>query len=201
MNESEVRRTEQLDEAALLDGLRRREKWACTEMLRRYAGQVYHVALRLIRDPDEAEDVLQETFINACQKVHAFEGRSRLGTWLYRIATNAALMRLRKQRASTVSLDDPMVTEGGETFPQLIEDWSHEPDALMLTDELRQVLEQAIDTLPDSLRAVFVLRDIQGLSTSETAEVLGISPTAVKVRLHRARLHLREQLTAYFSEA
>jgi len=161
---------------------------------------MYSVALRIMGDSDEAEEVLQEAFISACTKMDSFEGRSKLGTWLYRITTNAALMRLRKQRDDTVSLDEPQDTGDGDSMPRQFGDWSVEPGQEILSQELRQVLEQAVQTLPASLRAAFILRDIQGMSTEEAAEALEITPGALKVRLHRARLQLRELLAGYLSE-
>lgn len=152
-------------------------------------------------NPQEAEEVLQETFISAFKALGGFEGRSQLGTWLYRIAYNAALMRLRRRRPPTESLDEPLVTEEGESLPRQFVDWGSIPDNLLLNQELRTVLSGALATLPETLRSVFVLRDIEGLSTLETADALGLTETNVKVRLHRARLALREKLSGYFTEA
>ena len=168
-------------------------------MVERHSSTVYNLALRLMNNPQEAEEVLQETFISAFRSLDRFEGRSRLGTWLYRIAYNAALMRLRKRELATSSIDEPLVNEEGESLPRQLIDWSSLPDDAVLGAELRSVLEQAVGMLPETLRTVFVLRDIEGLSTAETAEVLGLTETNVKVRLHRARLALRERLTAYFA--
>lgn len=152
-----------------------------------------------MKDPHEAEEVLQETFISAFRALPKFEGRSQLGTWLYRIGYNAALMRLRKRPAPTQSLDEPLTSDGGDLIPRQLVDWGSVPDDLLLTRELRTVLNAALQTLPTTLRTVFVLRDIEGLSTAETAEVLGLTETNVKVRLHRARVALRERLTRYFA--
>jgi len=152
-----------------------------------------------MNDPNEAEDVLQETFVSAFGALDRFEGRSQLGTWLYRIAYNAAMMRLRKRRVPTESLDEPRETADGELMPRQLVDWTTVPDRLLLGKELRDVLHAALATLPESLRSVFVLRDIEGLSTSETAAALGLTETNTKVRLHRARLALRERLTGYFA--
>lgn len=187
------------DEEALLQGLKNGDRHACACMLKRYAPRVYAVALRMMGDPDEAEEVLQETFISACKNIQNFEGRSALGTWLHRIATNAALMRLRKRKEPQISLDTPIETLEGDDIPRQIEDWAFYPDDHVLGGETRQVLEQAISQLPETLRTVFVLREIEGYNTEETAELLNISPSAAKVRLHRARLRLRELLTPYFS--
>lgn len=160
---------------------------------------MYNLALRLMADPHEAEDVLQETFISAFRALPRFEERSQLGTWLYRIAYNAALMRLRKRRVRTESLDEPGVAEGVDLAPRQFTDWTALPDKLLLRRELRDSLNAALLTLPESLRGVFVLRDIEGLSTAETAAALALTETNVKVRLHRARLALREKLSAYFA--
>ncbi len=189
------------EEQALVKALHRGDRYACNDLVERYSSKIYNVALRLTGHPVEAEEVLQETFINACRGAENFEGRSSLSTWLYRIATNNGLMRLRRREAPTVSLDPwPGGDVEGEFWPQQLQDWNWEPEAVALTDELRQAMNEAVETLPDSLRAVFVLRDLEGLSTHEAAEVLGITPSNLKVRLHRARLMLRERLMGYFSE-
>jgi RNA polymerase sigma-70 factor, ECF subfamily len=154
-----------------------------------------------MNNPQEAEEVLQETFISAFRALDRFEGRSRLATWLYRIAYNAALMRLRKRQPPTESYDEPLTTDEGELLPRQFVDWGSIPDDLLLNQELRTVLGAALAGLPETLRGVFVLRDIEGLSTIETAEALGLTETNVKVRLHRARLALREQLSGYFAGA
>ncbi len=185
----------------LVKALHRGDRYACNDLVERYSGRIYNVALKLTGHPVEAEEVLQETFINACRGAGDFEGRSSLGTWLYRIATNNGLMRLRRREAPTVPLDTPPNAElAPEFWPKQLHDWHWEPEAVALTDELRRAMEEAVETLPDALRAAFVLRDLEGLSTKEAAEVLDISPSNLKVRLHRARLMLREQLATYFDE-
>ena len=168
-------------------------------MVKHHGNQMYAVALRIVGDSDEAEEVVQEAFISACSKVDSFEGRSKLSTWLYRITTNAALMRLRKQRGDTVSLDEPQLMEEGDLVPRQLGDWQMEPSQEALTTELRQVMDEAVQGLNPTLRAAFVLRDIQGLSTEEAAAALDISESALKVRLHRARLQLRESLADYLA--
>lgn len=189
------------DEQALVEALHRGDQRACRDLVQRYARQVYNVALRLTGHPDEAEDVLQETFINACRNATRFEGRSSLSTWLYRIATNNGLMRLRRRQVPTIPLEVSSEDETLDFRPQQLHDWRWDPEAVVLTEELRQVMDAAIASLPESLRTAFVLRDLEGLSTQEAAEVLGISPGALKVRLHRARLLLRERLAEYFKES
>jgi RNA polymerase sigma-70 factor (ECF subfamily) len=186
------------DEEQLLAGLRRHEPDACTCLVKYFAPLVYARTLRLLGDPDEAEGALQTTFVNACAKLDSYEGRGGLGTWLYRIATNEALMQLRRTRPQ-ISLDEMADTLGPGDLPQQLQPWPSDPAALALDHELTDQLETALRTLPEGLRVVFVLREIQELSTEETAVALGIGTSAVKVRLHRARLRLREQIASYLS--
>ena len=165
-----------------------------------YSGQVYRLALKMLQNPQDAEDILQETFIKAYKALPNFEGRSSLSTWLYRIATNEALMFLRKKRPEQVSVDEPLENEEGDERPRQIIDWCCLPENELMSTESRANLDHSVQQLPDGLRAVFLLRDIEGLSTRETAEVLDISESAVKTRLSRARFRLRELLSAYYSE-
>ncbi len=191
------------DETKLVELLRAGDPGAFRMLVELNSARVYHVALKLLGDEQEAEDVLQETFLNAFEAIPRFEGRSSLATWLYRIAYNASLMRLRKRRqVTTFSLDETLTAEdeSGEALSPLLIDWSAIPDEQLLTAEARQEMDRAIADLPEPLRAAFILRDIHGLSGAETAEVLGISVQAVKNRLHRARLQLRDRLSAYFGE-
>ena len=188
------------EEKSLVEALHRGDRYACNDLVELYSSKIYNVALRLTNNPVEAEDVLQETFINACKAAEDFEGRSSLGTWLYRIATNNGLMRMRRRQAPTVPLDAPTNDEALNFKPQLLQSWDWNPETEALSDELRQVMDNAVESLPDTLRAAFVLRDLEGLSTQEAADTLGISISNLKVRLHRARFMLREQLAAYFSE-
>jgi RNA polymerase sigma-70 factor (ECF subfamily) len=181
---------------SLLDGLVRGDPDACTCVIKRYAPLIYTKALRIVGDVDEAENVLQQTFIKACAKLDTFEQRSNLGTWLYRIATNEALMTLRS-RKSQVAIDDVAETINHEDIPHNLAPWSLDPSGATLDSELRRQIETALAELPASLRVVFVLREIEGRSTEETAEALDLSLSTVKVRLHRARLKLRELLSTY----
>lgn len=181
-----------------LDALRTGDKEAFARLVDLYADRLYNLALKVMGDPFEAEDVLQEAFISAYRSIKSFEGRSQLGTWLYRITYNAAMMRLRKKRPDTVSIDRPVRLESGDLVPRQFFDWCCLPERDLMSAEARAYMEEAIQQLSDTLRPVFVLRDIEGLSTAETAEVLDISKSAVKSRLHRARLFLRERLSEYF---
>lgn len=186
------------DEAALLAGLRAGEPDACTCLVKRFAPLVYAKALRIVSDPDEAEGVLQLTFIKACDKFASFEGRSSLGSWLYQIATNEALMHLRRRRPGG-SLDELGEAIALDELPNNLRPWSRDPASAALDGELQRQLECALAALPESLRVVFVLRELEGLSTDETSAALGLGASAVKVRLHRARLRLRELLAGYLA--
>ncbi|MCS6887318.1 MAG: sigma-70 family RNA polymerase sigma factor [Chloroflexus sp.] len=184
------------DEQALLAGLRRGDPDACTCFVKRFAPLVYARALHLLGDADDAENVLQTTFIKACAALPEYTGAGSLSSWLYRIASNEGLMLLRQKRPQ-VALDavGELAPDDAVTLHQTI--WAVDPARNALDGELRREIAQAIAELPDALRAVIVLRDIEQLSTEETAERLGISPGAVKVRLHRARMRLRETLARY----
>jgi RNA polymerase sigma-70 factor (ECF subfamily) len=188
------------DDAILLARIRAGDKTACAECIERHSHGVYRLALRLMKDEREAEDVMQETFLNAFKMVQTFDGRSRLSTWLYRIAYNAALMRFRRARPETIWVDDPALYEGEISTPTELFDWCCLPEQDFETAEARAEVEQAIHELPEKLRVVFVLRELEDLSTEETAEALSVSIEVVKTRLHRARLWLRERLAAYFTE-
>ena len=194
--------SEAAHERDLLRRIQAGDKAACTECIDLHSAGVYRLALRMTGNPQEAEDVTQETFLNAFKAIDSFEGRSGLGTWLYRIAHNTALMRLRKKQPLYVSIDPPAEPELEERTPTPVQlfDWCCLPEEDFATSEARSELEQAIGELPETLRAVFVLRELEGLSTEETAQVLGVTTANVKVRLHRARLWLRERLAAYFTE-
>lgn len=163
-----------------------------------YSPMIYRLGLKMLNNPQDAEDILQETFIKAYRHIGNFGGRSSISTWLYRIATNEALMAIRRKRPDTVSLEVPSIHDTEPQDPLQIVDWCCLPEEDFLTSEVRARLDEAAENLPVNLRVVFVLRDIEGLSTRETAEVLEISEMAVKTRLSRARLRLREELSEYF---
>lgn len=182
----------------LVRAAQRGDKRAFAQLVEKYEARVYNLARKMMRDPQDAEDVLQETFISVFRHLNDFQGDSSFSTWLYRIATNAALMKLRARKPPALSLDEPVEANGDELMPRQIVDWGITPEEAVLNDEIRAQMDAAVAALPESLRAVFILRDIEGLSVQETADVLGISVPNVKTRLHRARLMLREELSAYF---
>lgn len=186
-------------ERAIFERLRAGDKSACAECVELHSAGLYRVALRLLGDATEAEDVLQETFLSAFKAIDSFSGRSTLGTWLYRILYNAAMMRLRRDQP-TVSVDDLLLSDDGAETPRQLFDWCCLPEQDFESSETRAELDRAIGELPETLRTVFVLRQLEGLSTQETAEALDVSVEVVKTRLHRARVWLRERLAAYFTE-
>lgn len=184
-----------------MEALKAGDRLEFARLVEAYTPQVYRLGLRILNDPQDAEDVLQETFIKAFRSIKEFEGRSSISTWLYRIAVNEALMLARKRRPEAFSLDDAQADAGdGQPEPMQVVDWCCLPEAELLSAEGRKFLENAIDRLPETLRVVFVLRDLQDLSIKETAEALDLSETAVKTRLLRARLNLRDQLSSYYGE-
>ncbi|CAN5613226.1 sigma-70 family RNA polymerase sigma factor [soil metagenome] len=179
------------DDQELLRGLREGDPLACTYFMKWYAPAMTRLALRMVGDPDEAEGVVQDSFIAACSKMDGFRAGSSLRTWLHRIVVNTALMRLRKRRPDRLLAD----SEGEYAhLLGMLTNNDDEPLVKVLASELKDELSQAIMQLPETLRTALILREHEGLSTRETAETLGISESAVKVRLHRARTALRESI-------
>jgi len=165
-----------------------------------HSHQIYRLALKMLNNPQDAEDVLQNTFLKAFQNINRFEGRSKISTWLYRIATNEALMIIRKQRPEVNISEETEEDNNDINSPRQFIDWCCLPESEMVSSESKIELDNAIQRLSDALRIVFILRDIEGLSIQETSKVLNLTETAVKTRLLRARLNLREQLSAYYSD-
>jgi RNA polymerase sigma-70 factor (ECF subfamily) len=168
-----------------------------------YSGSIYRLGFKMLGNPQDAEDVLQNTFLNALMHLPGFEGRSSVATWLYRIAANEALMLIRKKKPEVNLEQDAEDGEPGSLQglkPTQFTDWSDHPEDQLLSSEGKGILDTAIQTLPETLRIVFVLRDIEGLSIRETADTLNLTETNVKTRLLRARMSLREQLSKYYAE-
>ncbi len=187
-------------DADLVARLKAGDQAAYAQLVEEHAGRIYRLALRMMGNEADAEDVLQETFLNAFRSIDRFEERSSLSTWLYRIASNAALMRLRRKEPEQVSVDEPLERDNGDLVPRQFFDFCCLPEEDLLRDEAVAEMNRAVEELPPTLRSVFILRDIEGLSTEETANALGLSVSAVKSRLMRARLKLRERLSQYFSQ-
>ena len=186
------------DESALVAQAKAGDQNAFAELVNRYERKIYRLAKNITRNDEDAEDVLQDAFLKAYTHLDNFKGDSKFYTWIVRIAVNEALMRLRKRKTDrSVPLDEP-VELGEETVQREIAVWDDNPEQQYSQEEWRKILDEAVDSLKPDFRTVFVLRDIEELSTEETAETLGISVPAVKSRLLRARLALRERLTRQF---
>src|SRR5215213_1478215 len=186
------------DETNLGTQARQGDTAAFGELTERYQRNIFRLAQNITQNSEDAEDVLQETFMKAYEHLPDFEGQSKFYTWIVRIAVNEALMKLRKRKSSkTVSLDEPTDT-GEDTMTREIAVWDEDPEQKYSREELREILDKAVESLKPAFRTVFVLRDIEELSTEETASALDISIPAVKSRLLRARLQLREKLTKFF---
>lgn len=186
------------NEATLVAEARAGRPEAFTELVNRYQRHIYRLALNITHNREDAEDVLQESFLKAYSHLHQFQGNSRFYTWLVRIAVNEALMKLRKRHADkSVSVDDVVETDD-DLMPREIVEWRDTPEQRYAKAELQDILNQAIEGLEPSFRTVFVLRDVEDFSTEETAQLLNLSVPAVKSRLLRARLKLRQRLNKYF---
>ena len=192
-----------MDEESLqefsLQLLRSGDRAEIARLVDAHSTKIYRLALKMLANPQDAEDVLQNTFLKAVQALPKFEGRSSLSTWLYRIAANEALMTIRRHKPEasfTYKADD----ESNELLLTQFTDWCCLPESELMSSESQNYLDQAVQELSEKLRVVFILRDIEKLSIRETSEALGISETAVKTRLLRARLNLRESLSIYYGE-
>jgi RNA polymerase sigma-70 factor (ECF subfamily) len=190
--------SEQLQQTFSIDALRSGDRDEFARLVDAYSGPVYRLGLRMLGREQDAEDVLQNTFMKILQHIKGFEERSSLSTWIYRIASNEALMMLRKLRPE-VNLEEQGNNEDEDFMPVQFVDWGALPDEILESKEAKDYLEKAIKDLPEPLRVVFILRDIEGLSIKETSEALNLTETNVKTRLLRARLNLREKLSVYFS--
>jgi len=188
-----------VDERVLVERAKNGDKKALSQLVQTYSERIYNLALRILRNREDAEDVLQETFLTVIEKINSFDGRSSFFTWIYRIATNASLMRLRKNKVVFQQLNDsPDFQESVES--RVFIDWSQDPSLNLYDEEVKKKLDEAINKLSDIYRGVFILRDIEGLSIKETSAILQITEENVKIRLRRARQFLRDYLSDYFEE-
>ncbi|HEY3067652.1 MAG TPA: sigma-70 family RNA polymerase sigma factor [Methylomirabilota bacterium] len=191
-------------DAALVEALRRDEPDAVDHLIERYGDRVYRLARRITGSNEDAEETAQDALWTAARKIGTFKGESAFGSWLYRITANAAYMKLRTRRAKAreIALDDvlPVLDEEGRHFEPM-DDWSARVDDNALNSELHDVLETAINALPPDYRTALVMHDIEGLSNPDIAETLGVSVPAVKSRIHRSRLFLRQRLADYLKPA
>jgi RNA polymerase sigma-70 factor (ECF subfamily) len=184
-------------ESALVAAAKGGSVEAFEDLVRRYERKIFRLAMNITQSREDAEDVMQDAFLKAYTHLDGFQGDSRFYTWLVRIAVNEGLMRLRKRRPNQVSLDQEIETEDDLVVREL-EDWGPNPEQQFAQEQLREILSTTVETLEPEYRIVFTLRDIEQLSTEETAEALGISVPAVKSRLLRARLKMRQKLNRYF---
>lgn len=183
-----------------IDALRNGDRAEFARLVDTYSAPIYRLGLKMLGNQQDAEDILQNTFLNALTHIADFEGRSSVSTWLYRIASNEALMLMRRKK-NTVNIDDIQPDDAEETpLPEVFVDWSALPEDELLTGEAKHAMDAAVKKMPETLRMVFFLRDVEGLSIKETAEILNLTEVNVKTRLLRARMFLREQLSAYYGE-
>jgi RNA polymerase sigma-70 factor (ECF subfamily) len=190
------------DDEALLERLRKGASGAVDDLLRQYQGKIFNLAMSILKNESDAEEATQDVFMTVIRKVDTFKGNSAFYSWMYRICVNTCLMRLRgKRRNDTVAIEEfmPVFTEDG-MHASPMDDWSKEVERKALNEELGKMIRKFTEELSEKYRVVFVLSDIEGLSNEETAKVLGMTVPAVKSRLHRARLYLREQLARYLKE-
>lgn len=189
------------DEATLIAQLRAGDEAAFEQVVRQYGGRLLAVARRIVGTEEDARDVVQDAFMNAFKSLDRFEGNSKLSTWLHRIAVNAALMKLRTRKRKPEQPIDTMLPGFNEDghFEERFRSWEEPVDRALEREENRELVRRQIDALPESYRTVLVLRDIEGLDTEETANMLGLSVNATKIRLHRARQALRTMLAPHFA--
>lgn len=193
-------RKQKSEDVLLVEQVRKGDTTAFETLVKKYQVKVFHLAMRFTRNEEDAEEVLQDVFVTLHRKLELFQGKSAFSSWLYRIVVNAAFMKLRKRRQTpTVHLEDlapltkQQVLDGDHNFENHIDKYTQKK-------ELQEIMNAAIDRLPDQYRAVFVLRDVNGFSNQEASEVLGLSIPAIKSRLHRSRLMLRKRLMRYYLE-
>ena len=180
-----------MDENLLIAQAKEGDKKALTELIKKYEQTVYNFSFKICRDPEKAENIMQDTFLSMIKSLHQFDGNSKLSTWIYRIVANHCLMAARKLRDKQfVSIDD----EESLYEEQHLADWSSIPSNIAENEELRNILDNSIKKLAPDYRVVFLLRDVEGLSTEETAKITQLSVAAVKSRLHRARAFLRKEI-------
>jgi RNA polymerase sigma-70 factor (ECF subfamily) len=185
------------NEAVLVSAAKRGDRAAFEELVQRYERKIFRLAYNITQNKEDAQDVAQDAFLKSFEHLDGFQGDSRFYTWLVRITVNEALMKLRKRRPNQLPLDEYIETED-DLIPREIQDWGPTPEQRYAQRELQQILASVIGQLEPGFRVVFQLRDVEQLSTEETAEALGLSIPAVKSRLLRARLKLRERLNRYF---
>lgn len=191
--------TKRKSDLDLIEEFRKGEQGSFEELLSRYSSKVFSLASRLTRNTEDAEEVLQDVFVTVHRKIAGFEGKSSFSSWLYRVTVNAAFMKLRKRKQDlSVSLED--IVQQSQTVAALKSPESAFVDSQSIRNQMLEALEVAIRKLPDDYRPVFILRDVDGLTSREVSKILDLTVPAVKSRLHRSRLMLRRRLTRFFDE-
>lgn len=191
--------TKRKSDLELIEEFRKGEQGSFEELLTRYSSKVFSLASRLTRNTEDAEEVLQDVFVTVHRKIAGFEGKSSFSSWLYRVTVNAAFMKLRKRKQDlSVSLED--IVQQSQTVAALKSPESAFVDSQSIRNQMLEALEVAIRKLPDDYRPVFILRDVDGLTSREVSKILDLTVPAVKSRLHRSRLMLRRRLTRFFDE-
>lgn len=173
---------------------------AFTELIKRYEAKIYSLAYNYMKNYEDAEDILQETFLKSYISLPNFREEAKFVTWLYRICVNVCYSKIRKKKIEVVlSLDSPIEIPEEEVHKEIL-DWSKNPEAQLLAEEMREVLNKAIEKLPKEYKEIFILRDIEGLSNQEVSDILGESLATIKSRIHRARLFIRQEIDSYFKK-
>jgi RNA polymerase sigma-70 factor (ECF subfamily) len=185
-----------MSEQELIEIAKSGDRKAMAELVKSYENTVYNFSFKICRNPEKAENTMQETFLSMVKSLSQFDGKSKLSTWLYRIVANHCLMDARKRKNEFVSIDD----EDGLYDGSYAADWDSIPSDIVENDELKKILDEAIEKLAPEYRIVFMLRDVEGLSTEETGKIMELSVPAVKSRLHRARAFLRKEINKAFQK-
>jgi RNA polymerase sigma-70 factor (ECF subfamily) len=189
-----------MNEIELVEKAKSGDTKAFEELMRRTQDKIYNLGIKFFGNKEDAADLLQETYIKAYESLPNFEGKSSFSTWLYRIATNFALMKLRKEKMKKVSIEELKNLSNGLKNSIDFYDWSENPYLHYKNEELKEILNEAINSLPPKYKTIFILHDIEGLSIQEVAKILSLSVPTVKTRIHRSRLYLREKLSEYFKK-
>ncbi len=189
-------------ENELVRALQNGDLKAFDKLVELYQKKIYGLSFNLTRNAMDAQDITQEVLLTIFKKINTFQGRSAFSSWVYRITLNAAYMKLRsKKKEPNVSLDDLLPSYNSSGYQKdKIQDWSENTESLLFSNETKEVIQKAVDQLPEKEKVVFILRDVDGLSTEKVSEILDLTIPAVKSRLHRARLFLRKKLSNYFDE-
>ena len=186
------------EDAVLIELIKKGDFTAFERLVHKYESRIYNHCLKFLNSQEDAEDILQETFLQVHRSLESFRGDSAFSTWLFKIATNGCLMRIRKKKkVDLVSIDKPIDFDGSLLQREIV-DWSKNPSLMHGNDEIRHVLDKIISQLPEDKRFVLILKDVEGFSNMEISHILGMTVAAVKSRLHRARLIMRDALTKYF---